>query len=506
MARTTKRPPAAGTAGRAASGASADRPEAGPEDAIGKPDDAEAPAKDETTAVSPAMAEPDTDRLERVSAVPTSDETRTLADAEGSAGETGDPGTETAAAPEGSDVGDPSDTPDLAGIGRKTIGPGEDAAGPDPRMRRDRPDDAERSEATRMPRVDPVPLPPVTEARHAASEPPADRRGPGFLPLVLGGLLAGAIGYAIPTWIAPPAGPAADTARIDAVEARLEELAAGSAGVGVDAAALDDVQVLLSGEIAALADRIAALEGRAAEAVDAGAEADLTAQFDALGGRLDSVAGDLDAAIGRLDRIEGETASATEEIAALSSRLDGIVSDLDGRMGALEAGLQDATARASSVEDEAQAMAREAARNQIRIALDSGAPYTEPLGVLGDAPADLAAPAAEGVATQAVLVAEFPPLAREALRVARAGTGQGGVGALLSSAFGARSLEPRDGTDADAVLSRAEAAARSGDLAGALAEIDALPEPARAVFDDWSARARERIAARAAADDFLMDG
>ena len=63
-----------------------------------------------------------------------------------------------------------------------------------------------------------------------------------------------------------------------------------------------------------------------------------------------------------------------------------------------------------------------------------------------------------------------------------------------------RSVAPREGDDPDAVLSRAEAAIKSGDLETTLTELDTLPEDAQAVIADWRAEADARVAARAAAD------
>lgn len=399
---------------------------------------------------------------------------------------------------------------------RKTIGLGTDAPGPDPRMGREPKRDAltvdgDAERQTAVPRVTPrAPEPDVAPVPAASGE----RSGGGFLPLLLGGLLAGAIGYAIATWVAPGAAPDADLARIEGVETRIGAIEArsGADPAAAELGALRDAQGGLADEVAALSERIGALEARTDDVADA-AEAVAPSDLDALDGRLgdatarlDALAGELEALRGSVDGTAGEIEALSGEVSGLVTRLDGIVVDLGGRVSAVEAGLDEATARASSVEDEAAALAREAARNQVRIALESGAPYVEPLSVLGEAPADLAATAESGVAALGALIADFPPLAREALRAARAEAAGGGVGGLLQSAFGARSLEPREGDDADAVLSRAEAALRSGDLAGALSEIDALPASAQAAFADWTERARTRLAARTAADDFLQDG
>ncbi|MFC3119087.1 mitofilin family membrane protein [Jhaorihella thermophila] len=70
--------------------------------------------------------------------------------------------------------------------------------------------------------------------------------------------------------------------------------------------------------------------------------------------------------------------------------------------------------------------------------------------------------------------------------------------------LGLRSVKPRAGDDADAILSRAEAALTGGDLNRALAELDALPQTARDAMSDWLAQARTRQAAIAAVDDLIQ--
>lgn len=404
--------------------------------------------------------------------------------------------------------------------GRSTIGPGTDAPGPDPRMRREARADAE--DARDLPGDDPAAADSVRgSAVPVVTKParPVERRSAGFLPLLLGGLLAGAIGYVAAIWLAPPAAPGADDARIAAVEARLAALPDAPVAGASDLDAVRAAQSGLTGELGVLSERIAALEARtadvaeAATAVEPGDLTGIETRVDALDGRLGTVAGDLetasataDAAAERVGAVEGDVAAQADQIAASKTRMDGLTADLGRRLGDVEAGLGEVRTRASSVEDEAQTLARQSARNQVRLALQSGAAYADPLAVLGEAPADLSGPAASGVAPQAALARDFPDLAREALRASRAAEPEAGVGPLLRSAFGARSLEPRAGSDADAVLSRAEAAMGAGDLDAALAEIDALPAPARAVLADWSARARQRLAATAAAADFLNDG
>ena len=122
-------------------------------------------------------------------------------------------------------------------------------------------------------------------------------------------------------------------------------------------------------------------------------------------------------------------------------------------------------------------------------------------GTGAEVPEALAALAETGVPTRAALAESFPEAARAALAAARAEAGEGAsVSAFLRSQLGMRSLTPRAGDDPDAVLSRAEAALAEGRLSDALAEIEALPETARAAMADWAAQARSRADALVAAE------
>jgi len=76
------------------------------------------------------------------------------------------------------------------------------------------------------------------------------------------------------------------------------------------------------------------------------------------------------------------------------------------------------------------------------------------------------------------------------------------VNAFVRSQLGLRSLAPREGDDADAVLSRAEAALREGDLEATLAELDGLPDPAKAEMAAWVEAATARVDALEAARAF----
>jgi hypothetical protein len=140
----------------------------------------------------------------------------------------------------------------------------------------------------------------------------------------------------------------------------------------------------------------------------------------------------------------------------------------------------------------------------VAAALDTGEPFEDALLELAeatglDAPEALSAVAAEGVPAIAELQGGFPAAARAAIEAdIRNGVEEGNVNrmqAFLKTQLGTRSLEPKEGDSADAVLSRAEAALKTGDLDAVLAEIETLPEAAKPAFADWRTLAETRARA-----------
>lgn len=309
---------------------------------------------------------------------------------------------------------------------------------------------------------------------------PAPRRG-GFLSLFLGGVCAAAIGFGAAYYILPETGlmtPAngdrADmAAQIEDQSRRITELqdqieALPAASDTPDLGGLETGQQQLEERLTDLAQQIGAFDTRLN---------DLEARPVAEGGGGVSPS--------ELNTLRDALAAQTAKIDALSD----------------EAEQRDNAERASAQQD-----MRRAALARIRTALDTGSDFAPALDDLEragmSAPEALQAVAENGVATQAALQENFAPVARAALAAARK-TDEGsetGFWSFMSDQLGARSLEPREGTDADAVLSRAEDNVRKGDLASALSEIEALPEPSQAELADWVTRARARMEALAAYD------
>jgi len=105
--------------------------------------------------------------------------------------------------------------------------------------------------------------------------------------------------------------------------------------------------------------------------------------------------------------------------------------------------------------------------------------------------------AEQGAPTRAALVGEYPAAAARAARVADGRTADGGffdsLGRAFRSVFSLRRIGDLEGEGTDAILARAERRVREGDLEGALAQLQSLPEPARVAMSEWTARAERRV-------------
>lgn len=318
----------------------------------------------------------------------------------------------------------------------------------------------------------PTPMPPA--------EPVVIRQG-GFVPMVLGGLVAAAIGFGLARFVLPETG--ADMATITDLQRKIDGQTGALSGLtervealelGGDTGGLEAAQSDNQAAIAGLADRLAALESELS---------DTTSQLSGLASQP-----------------SGEGAS-TAALAAQQQELNDLRTAVDA-MTEHSAVLEE-NAKAA-----AQATLQRAAMTRIMTALDAGVAFDsavadlEGLGVT--VPDALAQSAANGVASLTTLQESFPDAGRTALAVSReaAGDAEGaGFTSFLRTQLGARSLEPREGSDPDAVLSRVEAAVRDGRLSDALAEIEALPQEGRAELADWAAQIKSRQEAVSAAQD-----
>ncbi|TGD43282.1 hypothetical protein EEB11_10740 [Pseudotabrizicola sediminis] len=333
-------------------------------------------------------------------------------------------------------------------------------------------------------------------APQTTAPPPEKSGGGGFLGTALGGVVAAAAGYALAIFVplpgmgisdAPPVATQADlqalAGRIEALESapapdsRLEDrLAALEARSEPEAAPQPDLSPLTD-SLTGLESRIAAIESRPAALSGEGVPADLVALVEQLRAEI--------------AEIQSSGASSSADIEALAAQT--------------EERLAQAEAQAASLRAEAEATAQRAvtaaALSRLQAALESGAPFSGALADLSgtEVPPSLSALAETGVPSRKLLEDGFPAAARAALDASRrADMGDGWterLGSLFQATTGVRSLTPREGTDPDAVLSRAEAAVATGDLAQALAELQGLPPEGLAEMAEWSALAQQRLTA-----------
>lgn len=411
--------------------------------------------------------------------------------------------------------------------------------------------------ADEQPRPAPQAAPAQPDRTAAAAQvrpAPAPRRG-GFAPLFLGGLVAAGLGagaayWAIPrlppAWrTAPASAPAIDTdavagiaaqaarAELDTRAAALEsqvataaaEAASRAAGASVSTQALLDQarqagsdagsqagtqaatrliaetpataqpDASVAATLSAQASQIAELDRKLAELGSQPQTPDLTAELEPIRQRITALeqrpAVDPDTAR-QLGQLAAQAQTATDRIGQVADQAESRLREAEGRAAQLASAADDAARRARAA----------AAAAALGEAVQTGAPREQALAQLQDAGVQPPAALAADIPTLDALAAEFPAAARAALRAdlrSDAASGSGSiVGNFLRAQTGARSVTPRAGTDADAVLSRAQDAIQRGAIARALTELEALPPAARPAMQAWTDRARAYADAQAA--------
>ncbi|MDA9020100.1 hypothetical protein N9H60_02860 [Flavimaricola sp.] len=310
----------------------------------------------------------------------------------------------------------------------------------------------------------------------------------GFVPLVLGGVIAGGLGFGAAYFTFGQQGLNLTTelsVRLSALEAQVSGLPTEVPDITPVEAAVAAVRDDLSAQIAEISSSL---------------DAQIAAFDDRLVGieRAPSADGTLpESAVASWEQ---ELDVLRAEIAAQQSRMQEIAASAQSELDAARAAAQ--AVEQNAAEAAQQTVAR-AALARVQVALDSGTPFDTALADLAASgtviPDTLAKVAPDGVPTIATLREEFPAAARAALSAARseglADTNANALTAFLRNQLGVRSVVPKDGDDPDAILSRAEAALADSRLTDALAEVASLPEVARGEMSSWVSLAEARAAA-----------
>jgi hypothetical protein len=398
---------------------------------------------------------------------------------------------------------------------------------------------AARETGESEPRPDPTAAENSAEPGSAAPAAAPRTGGRGFLGGALAGLIVSALaagaGY---TLLAPKADVSENANRLSEIEAQArrdnsalaadanrdraamsaleKRIGALEAGTGTPAPGAADLEKRVGALEAAagasnaeeLNNRVAALEAgarssnttdldkriAALEAANAGnsaasdatqrlaaQEKDLRADIDAARGEIP----DLSARIAKLETDSQKINAATADLAALAARVDKIETALAVRVDKIETALAAPKTDTRAAFDNATAIAivTETAENRLR----AGLPLAPDLAALQHLGIDAAMLAplqavANGAPTNAALAASFSAVAPKVLAAAAPGE-QGTVTerflAHLHSLVRVRDLNETAGEDPPALVSQIEAETRRGDIRGALASFDKLPEAAR---------------------------
>ncbi|MBA4492166.1 COG4223 family protein [Paracoccus sp. S1E-3] len=362
--------------------------------------------------------------------------------------------------------------------------------------------------------AEPVKPAPKPETIRPATRPEPDLVGQtvvqkvGFWPLVLGGAVAAGLGaaatiyalpYLPPSWRAgAPVDVAAltDAASAAGAEAAKTEVAAALAAMPVTAAAPEPDQIDRS-----IREQVAEALAAAAPAQAASPAApsgEVTARIAALQTQLETQARQ----IADLNARPQLDPAAMQQVQAMAQGAAQVRADIDAAAAQARDSLAAVQAEAAAAAQRAQAVASVAV---LGAALEGGsATPTEAVQQLEQSGVAVPEPLAqEDLPTLDQLQISFDAPARAALTASLKAESktQGPLGAVsnfLRVQTGARSVEPREGGDPDAVLSRASALVAQGDLATALTELQGLPEAGQAAMAGWVAQANAYMAAQSA--------
>lgn len=307
---------------------------------------------------------------------------------------------------------------------------------------------------------------------------------------------------------------AAANARIDVLDGTLEQLLAGgviiapeggdtaaggtASGSAAPGAALDSQELAaLKAQVEALAGQMGSGDTAAGTQSSAGAVSQLNTRLDDLEAKLAA----LPDPAARLDALDSRLSATEQGVAGLPA--------LETRLSAELAALNEALPKGPS--EEAGDAAMFLALLQLRQALSGSGSFQSELALVeglaaGDADltgalAPLSAHAGSGIAALPGLQASFGEMAAKVVAAGRGGEEGDWVGKTLQKVSEIVTVRPVglvEGDDPGAVLARAEVKLEAGDLAAAVAELDALTGAAAEGAAAWRQEATARLDAEKA--------
>lgn len=312
---------------------------------------------------------------------------------------------------------------------------------------------------------------------------------------------------------APP--PATDAEALGALDARVKTL--------------EERKVETPADVSELTSRVTRLEesqnALAETAKDGGSVPDAAALDAKIGDIEQKLQGKIDSALAAqqasnatgLEALQGEVAALKAKLGALAeANLAGDSSDLapqftalDQRIAKLEAVLPDLATAIDRSAASAKSGAAAIAFANLRDAVAAGRSYAAELAAIRSLMPDpgnlgaLPSHAETGIPTVAELALNLQKIIEASAPPPQAPAETSFLDNMIASAKSAVSIRRIDadatGTEPSAVLARAAAALKQGDLAAAIKEVEALPAPNRDAFAGWLDDAR----ARASVNDTL---
>jgi hypothetical protein len=207
------------------------------------------------------------------------------------------------------------------------------------------------------------------------------------------------------------------------------------------------------------------------------------------------------------------------KLASTDQTIDQLKSDVTGRIESLTSGQTDLSDKLAAIQakldkprDDIE-VARAIAASALKTAADRGGPFLAELRTLGSiAPEDPAVKALEpyaatGTASRAELLQRFGPVADNILSAINQPAESANIGErLMASAMSIIKVRPVGNVAGDspsAIVARIEDKIRNGDLKGAAAEWETLPEAGRSVSAAFKKALDARIAVEAQVSDAL---
>ena len=326
---------------------------------------------------------------------------------------------------------------------------------------------------------------PAIEAPVAA-QPPEKPKANAVGAAVLGGVVAAAVGFGgglATGWYGFQSDVSA--ADVQALNARIDGLDAGAVALDVRVSELSGSKAALEAAINGLGGQISGVEAYSAA--------------------LETVSGAIEKLDQRLTELENRPPAVIEPdkeaAAAYQREIEALRAEFTATLQKIEA----AQVEVAQKQDETAAIGRDAVVRasvaRLALAAETGASLNAGLEELRGAGVEIPAVLADhadGVESLQSLKQGFADAARQAIEAdirARADAGEiSKLEAFFKIQLGLRSLAPREGSDADAVLARAEGLLTAGDLKGAVDELDAGTLPDAPLLAAWLASARDHLA------------